>query len=268
MESLIARALSEHQVTASSLWKRRILLVLNLTPPLLVGLLGVTHLWVWCYATVVHALLLVALFYPQSAILGPILTKLPTDEKIVWLTIDDGPSEDTIELAEMLETMGVHATFFLKGKKLASHPDGVAALQRHGHSAANHTQNHDLARFWMYPPWKVARELDEFQSTANRMQLPLLPAFRCPAGIKNPFLHGILRRKKLTLVGWSVRAYDGMRCHPEKNLTRILTGLQPGAILLVHEGKLDALGRPASVAFIRDLVSAVQTAGYQFAAIG
>ncbi|MEO7932949.1 MAG: polysaccharide deacetylase family protein [Chthoniobacterales bacterium] len=265
MESLIARALSEHRVTASSVWLRRALLVWNLTPPLLVGLIGVTHLWVWLYAVVAHGLLLVALLYPRSTMLGPVLARLPTSEKIVWLTIDDGPSADTVELAKMLEAQGVSATFFLMGKKLPSFPEALAALQRHGHTAASHTQNHDLARFWIYPRWKVARELDEFESTASRMQLPLLPAFRCPAGIKNPFLHGVLRRKKLTLVGWSVRAFDGLRCDPEKSMKRILTGLEPGAILLVHEGKTDAAGSPASVEFIRELVTQIRAAGYRFA---
>ncbi len=265
MESLIARALSEHQVTASSLWRRRFLLVLNLTPPLFIWQMGVAHLWVWCYAVVVHALLLVALFYPRSAILGPILTKLPTDEKIVWLTIDDGPSNDTLELAKMLEALGVQATFFLLGKKLTAFPEALAALQRHGHTVANHTQNHDLARFWIYSPWKVVRELDEFQSTANQMQLPLLPAFRCPAGIKNPFLHSILHRKKLTLIGWSVRAFDGVRCDRRKSVKRVLAGLEPGAIVLVHEGKMDAAGSPASVEFIHELIVGIQAAGYRFA---
>src|SRR5690606_6867599 len=32
---------------------------------------------------------------PRSALFGPVLWRLPTREPVVWLTIDDGPSDDT-----------------------------------------------------------------------------------------------------------------------------------------------------------------------------
>jgi len=265
MDSLIARALAARQVTTASIWLRRAFLLLNLTPPVLVGLTGGTELWAWIYAMVVHHGLLVGLFLPRSNWLGPILNQLPTDEKIVWLTIDDGPSDDTAELAQMLAAHGISATFFLQGRKLHDFPEALAALKRHGHTVANHTQNHPLAWFWIYPPPKVAREIDEFQGAAAALRLPVLPAFRCPAGLKNPFLHTLLQSRKLTLTGWTIRAYDGIRCDAQRSLPHLLSRLTPGAILLVHEGKMDASGAPASVAFIQELVAGVQKAGYRFA---
>ncbi|HEX8372321.1 MAG TPA: polysaccharide deacetylase family protein [Chthoniobacterales bacterium] len=265
MDSLIARALADHQVTTSSIWLRRVLLLLNLTPPFLIWHTGGTQLCAWLYAIVVHHVLLIGLFHPPSKLLGPILTRLPTREKIVWLTIDDGPSADTAELAEMLGEKGISATFFFQGNKLRSRPEALSALRKHGHTVGNHTQNHDLAWFWLYPPKKVAREVADFQAAARQLDLPLLPAFRCPAGLKNPFLHTVLHRHQLTLTGWTLRAFDGVRCDPQKSLPRLLSSLEPGAIILVHEGKNDLSGAPASVAFISDLVTGIQAAGYTFA---
>ena len=264
MDGLISRALAAHRVTRSSIWARRFFLLLNLTPPLFVVLTGGREWWVWVYACVVHSALLNAILHPTANGLGPILTRLPTAEKLVWLTIDDGLSADTVEIAEWLASVGVSATFFLIGKNLDAFPEALAAIQRHGHTIGNHTQNHHLGTFWIFSPGKIRREVGEFQSAMNRLQLPSLSTFRCPAGIKNPFLHTVLAAENLTLTGWTVRAFDGVRCDVDKSLTRMKNGLQPGAILLVHEGKMDAEGRPASVRLIQELVKTVRAAGYEF----
>ncbi len=265
MRNLIAEALVRHRGSIASLWWRRCLLLTNLTPPLLLWATGGTQLWAWIYAAIVHHTLLAGLFLPNNRALGPVLRKLPTGENTVWLTIDDGPSSDTVAIAEMLGALNVTATFFFQGNRIASQPDIGPVLQRHGHTVANHTQSHDLAWFWLASPSRVRREVDAFEVAAAQANLPIIPAFRCPAGIKNPFLHGVLFQRKLTLVGWSARAHDGIRCERVRNLRNVLSCLRPGVILLVHEGKQNAFGEPASVEFIRELVRAVQARGYRFA---
>ena len=39
---------------------------------------------------------------PRSALFGPVLWRLPTREPVAWLTIDDGPSDDTLKAGERL----------------------------------------------------------------------------------------------------------------------------------------------------------------------
>ena len=44
----------------------------------------------------------------------------------------------------------------------------------------------------------------------------------------------------MRLIGWSARGFDGVdrhAAHPEAVVTRILDGLRPGAIILLHEGR-------------------------------
>ena len=265
MNTLIESALAAKRVTKVSIWWRRIFLLLNLTPPILLWKTGGLQPWAWIYAFLVHHALLAGLFIPRSTWLGPILNQLPTQEKIVWLTIDDGPSNDTVALAQMLGEMGVTATFFFQGNKLRDFAGTLATLDHYGHTVANHTQNHNLAWFWIFPPVKVLGEVVDFQHIATQMKLPLTSAFRCPAGLKNPFLHTVLYGCNLTLVGWTIRAYDGVRCNREKSLQHILSHLKPGAIILVHEGKNDHAGSPASLQFIRELVHGIHAAGYRFA---
>ena len=45
--------------------------------------------------------------WPRSQVLMPALTRLPTREKAVWLTIDDGPSDETLPMLDLLDARGV-----------------------------------------------------------------------------------------------------------------------------------------------------------------
>src|SRR5258708_28065857 len=69
-----------------------------------------------------HALLLIPTLMPNVQWLGPVMTRLETDGNEVWLTIDDGPTDDTVALLDMLETRNVKATFFVKGVLARDHP--------------------------------------------------------------------------------------------------------------------------------------------------
>ena len=62
-----------------------------------------------------HALVLWPTLSPNSQWLGPVMTRFETDANEVWLTIDDGPTEDTPALLDALDARGVKATFFVKG---------------------------------------------------------------------------------------------------------------------------------------------------------
>lgn len=52
----------------------------------------------------------------------------------------------------------------------------------------------------------------------------------------NPFVAAALREHGLTRVAWSARGFDGVRCEPDTTVARIVRSLDPGAIVLLHEG--------------------------------
>lgn len=56
-----------------------------------------------------------------------------TDEKVVALTFDEGPSENTGHILEILEEKGVRATFFLQGDAASAGSAAVAAIAEAGH---------------------------------------------------------------------------------------------------------------------------------------
>ena len=66
----------------------------------------------------------------------------PTASRRVALTFDDGPDHLTERYLDMLDELGVPATFFLVGGRAASRPDLVREYRRRGHQIAGHGYDH------------------------------------------------------------------------------------------------------------------------------
>ncbi len=160
---------------------------------------------------------------------GPVLTRFETAQREVWLTIDDGPdATHTPYFLELLARFDARATFFVIGQKAEQLPNEIARIRAAGHEIANHTWSHPSGTFWAYPPGRIAVEIDRHPIAARY--------FRAPAGLKNFFLHPLLARRDMLLVGWTVRGLDTVSRDAAAVAERIRRGLRPGAIILLHEG--------------------------------
>jgi len=194
--------------------------------------------WAWGLPALLlsHAAFVVPVFLPRSALYGPVLARLPTDERVVWLTIDDGPSADTPAILEALARHGARATFFLVGERAQARPDLVAAIVRAGHGVGNHSHTHPQAWFWALGPRAMAREVGRAQAALAALAGVPPRWFRAVVGMTNPFVAAALRRHGLARVAWTVRGYDAVDGDPVRVLQRIQRGLHPGAVVLLHEG--------------------------------
>src|ERR1051326_2080038 len=180
---------------------------------------------------VLVAPLLIALLHPNVQWLGPVLTRYPTDANEVWLTIDDGPTDDTIALLDLLDRCDVRATFFVKGMLASAHRDWLDAISSRGH----------------------AREIDQCNAV-----IPRTMHFRSPVGFKNIFLHPFLKKRGMQLVGFSARAFDAVARDPNVIAARITKSLRPGAIVVLHQG------REWSLRAIETTIHAIRERGYDF----
>ncbi len=67
----------------------------------------------------------------------------PSEEKIIYLTFDDGPITDITEwVLEVLDQYKAKATFFCVGDNIRKHPDIFEKIQKQSHAVGNHTFNH------------------------------------------------------------------------------------------------------------------------------
>jgi peptidoglycan/xylan/chitin deacetylase (PgdA/CDA1 family) len=203
--------------------------------------------------------LLYHLLVPSARGLCPVATYFSTERREVWLTIDDGPDEvDTPRILRLLEQHRAHATFFVVGRRAASHPELVAEIVRRGQGVGHHTHTHPVFSFWRALPPRLGRELDDglavLRAAGIRPQW-----FRPPVGIKNFFLARALETRGLACVAWSVRSGDCVNRDPDRIVAHVLKRLKPGAIILMHEGQ--GVPGPVRVEAIARLLAALDARG-------
>jgi peptidoglycan/xylan/chitin deacetylase (PgdA/CDA1 family) len=196
---------------------------------------------------------------------GPVVTRFRTQKRAVWLTIDDGPHpEDTPALLKLLKMHNARATFFVIGRQVQKNPELARAILREGHTLGNHTQNHPVLFFWCYLKTRLAWEIDHCTKTLREATGEQTRWFRAPAGMANLFLHFLLRDRNLKLIGWSARGFDGLLHNTDAMATRICKTIEPGTIILLHEGRRDRKGRPINLILVETILTRLTAAGYVF----
>jgi peptidoglycan/xylan/chitin deacetylase (PgdA/CDA1 family) len=204
---------------------------------------------------------------PYSQLLGDVVWRGPTDQRVVALTFDDGPNEPyTSHLADMLAQRAVHATFFQVGKAVLAAPEVSRRLVSDGHVVASHGYSHYLPRY-----------LDErsLQEHIRRAQdaiasIGVVPElYRPPWLFRTPALWRVLEREGL-------RAVSGQFCHPLEVLqpspsrisTHAVARVRPGSIVIVHDGFDGHGGRRAhSVEAAKIVVDRLMADGYRFVTV-
>lgn len=85
--------------------------------------------------------------WPFRVLFPKLHWKVKTNEKVIYLTFDDGPiPEITPWVLETLDKYNVKATFFMVGNNVAQNPNEFQQVVDAGHVVANHTFNHSRGK--------------------------------------------------------------------------------------------------------------------------
>lgn len=254
-------------------WRPTLFIRLSVALHLLAMLAVIVYppVWPWALGAVLGNHLAITLLglWPRSRWLGPNWTGLPAAAAArneVALTIDDGPDPAvTPQVLEMLDRYQVKATFFCIGTKAAQYPELCRDIVRRGHAVENHSQRH-RHHFSLLGRAGFAREIQAAQATLSAItgQPPVF--FRAPAGLRNPFLDPVLVRLGLRLASWSVRGFDTRTRDAHTVSNKLLRGLRPGAILLMHDGNAarTAGNRPVILEVLPTVLESAAAAGLRF----
>lgn len=210
------------------------------------------------------ALLLGPTLIRNSAWWGPVITKLDREDRAVWLTIDDGPDpHDTPQILEVLDRHRARASFFVIGHKVMRYPDAARAIADAGHDLQNHTWSHAACRFWAAHPRCARSEIENATRAITHITGRTPRFFRAPAGLANPFVHEAAERTGLAVAGWSASANDGVRHDPTRVVGRIMRRVQPGAVILLHEGHAPGLAPGERARTLDRLLQRLAEEGYR-----
>jgi peptidoglycan/xylan/chitin deacetylase (PgdA/CDA1 family) len=163
--------------------------------------------------------------------LYPTLTwNIPTEEKEVYLTFDDGPHQTiTPFVLDTLKAFDAKATFFCIGKNVRAHPEIYQRTINEGHKIGNHTHSH-------FNGWKTPDKIyiDDVLEAKQHIDSNL---FRPPFGRISRFQ--VQQLKPLfKIVMWDVLSGDfDINLTPQKSLELVVSNVKAGSIVVFHDSE-------------------------------
>lgn len=166
-------------------------------------------------------------------LVGDVTCRVETNEKIVALSFDDGPTPEGVDavLAE-LEPRGIKATFFLIGKHMQANPGQAQRLVKAGHEVGNHSFTHTR----MIGKWPSSYD-DEVRRTdkllrAEGVTNPTL--FRPHFGKRLIGLPMAVDRAGYRTIMWDIADDADNFPVPKDYANEILRHVRSGSIILMH----------------------------------
>jgi peptidoglycan/xylan/chitin deacetylase (PgdA/CDA1 family) len=200
----------------------------------------------------------------------PNLKDLPTHTEdgrpIVYFTFDDGPQPgNTDVISALFDEHDGDATFFMVGKSVSAYPDLVRTATTGGNYIADHTWDHgDLA----------GMTHEQFVSEVERTREAILQAagdlfgldkdvryVRPPYGSTDANTRQYAAELGMTVVLWTIDPQDWRRPGAQVIADHILSHVQPGSIVLSHDGGGD---RSQTLEAYRTVLPQLASQGYVF----
>jgi peptidoglycan/xylan/chitin deacetylase (PgdA/CDA1 family) len=198
---------------------------------------------------------------PSLEMFAGVIWRGPDGARGVALTFDDGPHPTfTQAVLEALDRADAKATFFVVGEKGARHPEILREIVARGHLLGIHGNRHDRTlafRSFRRVRSDLSDALDVVASATGER-----PRFYRPAvGQTNPRIARAAKELGLTIVGWSLRGFDGVRVDPQHVVARIVPRLRDGAIVLLHDAAERDDRKPAAPDALPDILEAMRARG-------
>lgn len=194
----------------------------------------------------------------------------PAGEKVIALTFDDGPWDDsTDEILDILESNGAKATFFTVGKQVGEHARQVRRQRDLGCLVLTHTWDHAAGSgqgvnlTYMSADEQVDEVMRGYGALRDLFGEEPLHMFRAPGG---NFYGGIVSTLKPYVdveFGWDVDTEDWKQPGVDAIYSRIMSATS-GNIVLMHDGGGD---RSQTVAAVSRAVPELAAQGYRFVTV-
>ncbi len=191
--------------------------------------------------------------------------------KVVYLTFDDGPSENTLRILEILKKYNAKATFFVTSLDT---PKYMKNIVDEGHSIALHTYSHDYEKIYSSDK-NYFEDLNKIGNLVKEQTGVETKVIRFPGGSSNTisaeYSEGIMTRlakavekKGYRYFDWNVDSGDAAAKYVAA--TKILNNVKSRSkgkkrcVVLMH----DTLAKSSTVAALDSICAYYKSNGYEF----
>ncbi len=196
-----------------------------------------------------------------------------TDKKVAYLTFDDGPSNNTHQILDILKQNNIKATFFVLGSQVEIFPETTNRIYNEGHYIANHGYSHKYSEIYQSPE-QVLNEFNQCnQIVAKTINVPEYNShlFRFPGGsvggkyaeLKNQTVT-LLEQNEILHIDWNSLTGDSEKVNPTEeylmdNLQKTTEG-KNSLVILMH----DAQAKKITAETLPKVIEYLQQQGYSF----
>lgn len=210
-------------------------------------------------------LLLFSLYHMMSArgfqFFGVLVNKIETDKNDVYLTFDDGPTENTERILETLHDLDVKASFFLIGKSMEETPLLTQQILDAGHDIGNHSYSHPRLIFRSLS--SVKNKVDQTNALIKSFGYDGEIFFRPPYGKKLVLLPWYLNEIGQTTVMWTLEpdSFEEINKDADSMAQYVIDNVSGGSIILLHPMNDDT---DKTLVAIKKIVTELRELGYSF----
>jgi len=184
------------------------------------------------------------------------------EQKVVYLTFDDGPSMLTNQILDLLKREKVHATFFMVGNKMNEYPEAVKRVVQEGNYIGAHSMTHDYQR--LYKQGHFVSEMEQTLSIIHNLTGQKTRLVRAPYGSR-PSLSLKLRddsaRAGFKIWDWNVDTQDWDKTATTSTIVNTVNRqiTKNKEVILLHE-------KQVTVEALPEMIRTLRAKGYAFKA--
>lgn len=180
------------------------------------------------------------------------------DEGMVALTFDDGPSDYSKQIVDILTEFGAGGTFFLIGSNMGEHSDSVEYIHDNNFSIGTHSVNHIN-----FASSSLATQKGELQQSIEMIEAVTgesVTLFRPPYSQMNEDTKQLSRELGQRIVLWNNDPKDWESRNASNILQQVKSQDVSGSIILLHETE-------ATVEALPEIISYLQEQGLQLVSL-
>lgn len=207
-------------------------------------------------------------------LVAPISAIAAEDERVIYLTFDDGPSySNTEKVIDILKANDVRATFFVVGENVKRFPDVVKKLDSEHMAIYPHCNNHTYRSLYSSEEHYL-EDLEDckteiFQAIGKEKEINFV---RMPGGSDNlvgskgilSCIKKSLNQKGINYIDWNIDAGDALSVkvsldNIKRNIKKF-SGSYPVEVLLMH----DLENKDTTTQALIDVIQDYKAMGYKF----